>query len=512
MKFFDKIENGLRDYFINWISGERSGFEAAQSGRLYNDWMESITSINQDINEGYNKLVSRGRAAAQNDPYAHKFLNDLTKNVIGHKGFVLRSKAFDVVKEKGEESVKFNRPVNLKIQFAWKKWTNKKNCSISKDVSFREFCKIILKSVARDGEIFIQLIKNPNILFGFALQAIETEYIDYRLNKTDLPGGNYIIMGVEFNKHREAVKYHALKAKSHGTYYSHSTEHEPIEASKIIHLFVKESTYQVRGISWFAPALVRLHMLHKYEEALLMKARAGATITVMLTPKDDKANANVKAGIVGAKKTPTGETVKALEPLEPFISPKGYDVEAFDPKTPTGSEGTFIDQQLRGAASGLGISFIALANNYQKVNYSSGRLNLLDERDTWKDCQSWFTEHFLDDIYEQWLEMALTVHSIEGLNWKHFDYCNNANFQPRSFPWIDPKNEAMANKIAEDELHKSLVKIVEEQGLDFEEHLDELEYVQKELKRRKLSKAQQKLTTTQILNVEDEEEENEEDE
>ena len=57
-------------------------------------------------------------------------------------------------------------------------------------------------------------------------------------------------------------------------------------AADCLHLFKPLAAGQLRGITWLAPVLLRLHELDQFEDAALVKAKVAALFTGFITDPD----------------------------------------------------------------------------------------------------------------------------------------------------------------------------------------------------------------------------------
>lgn len=66
---------------------------------------------------------------------------------------------------------------------------------------------------------------------------------------------------------------------------------EPLRmpATDCLHLFKPLAAGQLRGITWLAPVLLRLHELDQFEDAALVKAKVAALFTGFITDPDGSA-------------------------------------------------------------------------------------------------------------------------------------------------------------------------------------------------------------------------------
>lgn len=430
---------------------------AGTGARLLGD-MPSMSPVsgNYDIRAALTNLRAKGRYLVQNNDYAKKFIALVINNVIGSQGFSLQNKAKD-------DNGSFDVVANGLIEGAFRDWSKKGNCDVSGKYSFRQFQEMILKTVPRDGEVFVRIHKGSRYgAHGFCLQLIEPDMLDDMLTKS-LPNGNIIFMGVEETAEGKPVNYYFKKFNaaqvSSMANITLSNEWVIVPASEIIHLYDAERVSQSRGVSWFASSVIRMQQLSGFEEASVVNAR-------------------VSAAKMGFFKSNNGTDYSGEDVNEPFTMrvepgvweqlPAGLDIASYDPKFPSESHEAFIKTQLRGIASGLGVSYNTLANDLEGVNYSSIRAGLIDERENWKRLQSWFIESFLEVIFPQWLEMAL-VNGAVNLPFVKFDKFNKAEWTGKRWAWVDPMKDIQAQILAIDNGLKTRTQVIAEQGGDIED-------------------------------------------
>lgn len=482
MKLIDKYlqKKGFvhKNEFKKMVMHLRRSYAAAAINRLTNDWTTMNTSADQDIRNSLRSLRARSRDLCQNDPYANNFLRMVQMNVVGPDGFILRNKSG----EWRDGKFVLDKFANILIQNAFWEWSQPKNCTINGEMSFRLAQSIIMTTIARDGEVFIRKIKNKDInKFGIALQLIEPDLIDETYS-AQLQNGNAIIMGVEIDKYRRPITYYIRRSDAYRELYSYSMrdDYEPVPAEDVYHLFVKERANQTRGVPWIAPGAIRMKMLSGFEEASLVNARAAACKTGVLTPKE---NANPE--FTGDEKDSNDNLIQSIEPGETYVAPFGYDFSTYDPKYPSDQHEAFAKIILRGIASGFGVSYNAMANDYESVNYSSARSSLLYERDWWKMLQSWFIESFLNKFFEEWLDMTLLT-GVINIPYSKFEKFNSPFWIARRWDWVDPEKDANANLIMLKNGFKTLEQILAERGMDLEETLEQLRYEQELIKKYEL--------------------------
>jgi lambda family phage portal protein len=93
-----------------------------------------------------------------------------------------------------------------------------------------------------------------------------------------------------------------------------------------------------------------------------------------------------------------------------------------------------------------------LSRDYSQSNYSSSRLALLEDRDTWRAIQQWFIRNFRERLHRVWLQQAVLAGAVEGVPAAEYAVAQQkfeaVSFKPRGWSWVDPTKEVEAFKEA----------------------------------------------------------------
>ncbi len=154
----------------------------------------------------------------------------------------------------------------------------------------------------------------------------------------------------------------------------------------------------------------------------------------------------------------------------------GIDFKEWNPEHPNGNFDLFRKGMLRAWCAGMpGANYNIIANDLEGVNYSSGRLGMLDERELWKLLQKFDIEIAERPIFENWLEMSLMTGAIP-LPLSKFDKFNKPIFRGRRWAWVDPQKEVEASALQVANKFTSRTRVVEDSDVDadFEQVIFEL--------------------------------------
>lgn len=443
-------------------AAHRRQFAAAKVDRLTEGWRGITGSGDTGVFLTLSRLRARSRQLAADNDYARRFFKLLRSNVVGAQGISMQVRSIAREDSKG---IQFDDNANKLIEKNWYEWAKKKHCTIDGRLSFIDVQQMLIEAVAKDGEVLVRKIRgntagNP---FGFAIQLLEADHLDENYNM-QLNNGNRIRMGIEVNSWNRPIAYHIL-TRHPGDLLGHGVKnadrYERIPADEILHLYTPERISQTRGVPWMVSAMRRMRMLGTYEENELVAAGVAAAKMGFFKSKDGEQ-------YEGTDQDDDGNLITEAEPGVFETLPPGIDFQAWDPQHPATSFGAFLKAMLRGAASGLGVSYTTLSNDLEGVSYSSIRQGTLEERDMWRLLQTWMVEHFCTDIFESWLLMSLTTQKIP-LPLSKYERFNAPVWRPRGWSWVDPLKEVKSNIEAVNAGFMSAQDVASQQGMDIED-------------------------------------------
>ena len=428
----------------------KNGYAAGTEQPYIISWTRYKESSDEIIDRYYQKLVARSCEQCQNNPYAVKYLELLNSNVIGPMGMKLQAKARDT---NGQLDIQANEA----LESAWEHWQLSTDCDVTGRLNFPQMQRLILQTVAREGNIFIKIVSTPQ---KFYLQLIDPRRLDFTNNKK-LPNGNFIRFGIEFNKYGKVIAYHIKNADD--TALDMSTKTERIPASEIIHPYRMLYVGQKLGLPWFSSVLEKMYMLSGYEEAAVANARAGACQMGFLRNTDPDVDTESDKDDIHIDAQPAAFTEL----------PPGYVVDKFDPNYPSNEFDPFVKANLRSVSAGLNVGYNTLGNDLTSVNYSSLRQGALDERDSWTCLQEWFKTEVMYPVYFSWLKHSLLAGKIQVgrgvLPAEKLEKYKNVSFRARRWAWVDPVKDVSSATASVSNGFRSRSDVIREQGRDPEE-------------------------------------------
>lgn len=440
---------------------KKRSYAAARAGRLFGDFTQSGNSADSELRFTLEVMRNRSRELVRDNEFARRYVNLLKTNVVGDHGFHLQVKARN-------DDGSLDAAGNTIIENAWKRWGRLGTPTADGRMSWYDCQRLVIETLARDGEVFIRKLNGPKYRDGFALQFIEADLIDEKKNEK-LNNGNQIRMGIEMDPAHRPVAYYVLSSHPGDKYYhaSHSQKHTRVLAEEIIHIYMPTRTHQTRGEPFMVAAMSALKHLHAFREAEVIAARIGASkMGILTTPSGDD--------FVGEGYENDFQPVIDVEPGTFHQLPAGFGLEMFDPKHPNTGYAEFENAMLRGVASGLNVSYASLSNDLSSVNYSSIRQGALDERDGYRALHMFMIEHFMEPVFRSWLSNAMDFGGIPLPASKYDKFSDNAYFRGRGWNWVDPLKEINAAVVGLQNGILSMQDVAANYGRDVEETFSQI--------------------------------------
>lgn len=445
----------------------RRAFSSAGLNPALTAWITAAVPPDVDIYAGLRQLRARSRECAQNDDHMAYFLRLVETNIIGRQGVTVQ--AHPRLPSGAED-----KTLAARLEAAYAVQSERGHWDATGQLSRHAFDRLGVRTVAQDGEALIRIHEpDPESPTGFSVELIDAEALDLDYNDT-LRNGHSVRMGVEMTQRRRPVAYWLFRESSQPfTGYRSgygAAERVRIPVEEIIHVYLPEWAWGTRGVPWAKTSLRRLKMLGGYEEAAITAARAAAVKSAAYVAKDFATPETAPNG----QRLEDGTFVQDLTPGGIEQVPYGWDLQTLDWSWPNVEHGEFVKEALRSIASGLGVSYNALANDLEGVNFSSLRQGALTERDLWMGLQEWWIDWVSRPLYRRWAAFALRSGRVSKNNGNAYPLdrlaaLSHATYQARRWPWVDPTKDIRAAKEAIGLGVRSISDVIRESGRDPEE-------------------------------------------
>jgi lambda family phage portal protein len=417
-------------------------YHGAQGGRLTANWISSNSSGDAELIGSLTKLRGRSRQLVRDASYAKRAKVIVVNNVIG-SGIGMQAQ----VRNRNEPK-RLLSEINSEIEEVWSEWSRPSYCHMGGKLHFSDIERVAMGQIFEAGEVIIRKhrIQIPGSPVALALELIEPERLADHYSVSTPINGNEIRMGVEQDSYGRPQAYwlHRIHPGEVAIGVQQTDMLVRVPADQIMHLYPISRWPQSRGEPWMHAAARRLNDMEGYSEAEIVAARGAASYMAFIKTPD--------ATSLAADVEEDGQRQISMEPGIVEQLPPGWDIEMNNPNRPNPNMDPFMRLMLREIAAGVGVSYESLSRDYSQSNYSSSRLALLDDRDLWKVLQSWFIRTFREELYREWLEIAVLSGALRKIpldaylaDPKRF---SAVQFKPRGWSWVDPTKEVQAYKDA----------------------------------------------------------------
>lgn len=455
--------NVVDDVRANAPVTAKRNYKAAKISRLNSGWVTDSSSANWVLRNDLRILRARAREMARNSSHFKKFLQMARTNIIGANGLQLQGRA-------RLADGTLNGPVNRRVEEAFWDWAHRETCTASGRLEWAEVQRLFVTHLVRDGEALLRHVEDRKNPFGYSVCVIDPAYLDETYTEMTTTG-NRVIMSVEIDAKNRPVAYYLTTPASDLLFVDRSKrERMRVPANEIEHAFLTyDDEAQCRGVTWFHAAMPDAKNLGGYNEGVITSARATAMSMGFFEREADENE------FEGYEDDNGNE-----QPLEIDIAPvtfnelpAGYKLQQFDPKQPTQNHAAFVNTILRDVATGLGVNFFSLTGDLSAVNYSSARVGLGEERDLWRELQSFVASRLCRPVYHEWLRLAVLRGAL-NLTSEEYHEARNPIWRGRGWRYVDPQKEISAAVTGLQNNLTTLTDVLAEQGVDIQEHFETL--------------------------------------
>jgi len=435
---------------------KKRNFTASHTGRLFNDWQTLNSSPDGELENNLKLMRDRARDLARNNGIITRYLQLMKEGVVGNQGFRLKVKGRDA-------DGSLDGFANDLIEYKWYQFSE--SPEVSETYTMNDLYEAIVVGILRDGEVLVQKIKTRE---GLKLKFIEPDFLDSRLNK-DISDTRQIRMGVEIDRRTLEPLGYWLKNNPYQDALPDQQlqRSQRINAEDMMHIYQPERFGQTRGYPKIASVMTSIKWLNDYRLSELVASKVGASKMGFITSPSGDGYAESYGG---------NEYLPQMnfEPGTFDQLPDGYDIKFFDPQHPTSQMPDYDKAMLRTIASGLGVSYASLSGDLTQTSFSSARVGLISERDSFKQMQSFIVHHFAIPLYREWLLQAITVGDVT-LPITKYDKFANPTFTSRAYESVDPLKQAQANILNVNQGLATMQDVLAQQGKDVAEHFSEID-------------------------------------
>ncbi len=431
-----------------WVGGfgVPGGFDATSGQRRLKGFVTSRAHVNALIAASGPEMNARARWLVRNNGYAANAIESWAANTVGD-GISPNSSIAQASRKDA-------------VQRLWLAWTDDADAEGLTD--FYGLQRRAAREVFMTGEVFLRFrSRRPEdgLTVPLQVQMLPSEMLPLQQNAVDT-NGNIIRQGIEFDRVGRRVAFHFLRRHpGDSTDPGLSGETVRVPASEVLHIIDPVEAGQLRGVSRFAPAIVKLFLLDQYDDAELDRKKVAAMYAIFVTsPAPD----NPLAPPDEEYEVAPGQVVR----LDP-----GEDVTVSAPADSGATYEPFQYRTLLQISAALGIPYGYLSNDGAKGNFSNSRLSLIEFRrrvSAWQHSVMVF--QMCRPVWARFMDTAVLAGALNlpGYDRRRAEYLA-CNWLPTKWDWVDPLKDANA-EIAQIEAGlKSRTQAIAERGYDAEQ-------------------------------------------
>lgn len=457
---------------------------ASQTDARLAGWIPSPGSADADLLPELARIRPRTRDIARNSGLACGYIQTSKDNIIGHQ---LRLMAMPDYRLLGRDK-DWAREWSLQTEAEFRTWADTTECDAGRRQNLLGQSNLMLSGAFLNGDaLALPLwLPRPGQRWSTRLQIIEADRLSDPPYLQNYPN---LRKGVQIDDHNAPVRYHFQKnhpGDRYGLAYTAAPEWESVPAftpwgrRRVLHLYDQDRAGQSRGKPIMTAVLREFRISGEYLGHELQAAATNALIAAFLEsdldPQTTSELFGPDVGAAGDYWQAVGEKYhrKRMEGGLMMQLPIGARLSGYNPNRPNTAFDGFMESVMRHLSAGLNIPYELLLKDFSKTNYSSARAALLEAWRYFLGRRRWLRDHWLAPIYELWLEEAVNLGRVEAPDFYEHRYawCRQRwIFAGRG--WVDPVKEATAAQIRLESGLSTLETECAEQGLDWEEVLDQ---------------------------------------
>ena len=431
-----------------WVGGfgVTGGFDATSGQRRLKGFVTTRAHVNALIAASGPEMNARARWLVRNNGYAANAIESWAANTVGD-GISPNSSIADAARKD-------------EVQKLWLAWTDDADAEGLTD--FYGLQRRAAREVFMTGEVFLRFRPRraeDGLSVPLQIQMLPSEMLPLSHNGSDA-NGNVIRQGIEFDRIGRRAAYHFLRRHpGDSSDPGLSGETVRVPASEVLHIIDPIEAGQLRGVSRFAPAIVKLFLLDQYDDAELDRKKVAAMYAMFVTsPAPD----NPLAPPDEEYEVAPGQVVR----LDP-----GEDVTVSAPADSGATYEPFQYRTLLQISAALGIPYGYLTNDGAKGNFSNSRLSLIEFRrrvSAWQHSVMVF--QLCRPVWARFMDTAVLAGALRlpGYDRRRAEYLA-CSWLPTKWDWVDPLKDANA-EIAQIEAGlKSRTQAIAERGYDAEQ-------------------------------------------
>ena len=447
------------------IKKVKNSFDGATQGARKGSFHKETHNVEQSVGNDLEVLRARSAGAYLNSPMAYGAFDQWVTDEIGSSATITATSS--------------NEDVNKTLNELWKR--HKRFLDVSSHLNLLGILNQATRERRVHGEVFIrQIRRRPGSLpVPMQVQVIKSHMVP--LIDRDLPNGNKIKQGIEFNGMKKVAVW--IK-KDQGNI--HDLVRVPMR--NIIHSFVQEFAGQVRGRPSFSTALLKEGEYNSYEESELNRKASQSSIVGMITKThpeyddddglgdglgDDDPEPGAEVDSEQADDTEDiDDSFVSFGPNQLLIGQEGEGLNLNNSPDVGQNYGVFTTNNQRLVGAGAGVPMPLITGNYDGMNDRTLRQMNNNHRRKVRTEKNLTTDFLVVGKLWRWFVDAavLAGANIPGY-WENRDDYRQYRFSTEAFAYDHPVQDLNAAEKSIKLGTHSEKSFAEERGADYEQNI-----------------------------------------
>lgn len=437
----------------SWGANSPGGYDGGKKNRLTKGWLANNLNENAVPRGQIDQLRANSWDLYRNNPHARKICRSLEAKVIG-RGLKPESQA---MRSDGTAHVEFREAVNR----LWADVLDEFDYRGRPGMGGQHMCglqRMALRGVILGGEVLFSLkrrspayARDSGLTLPLQLQLIHAQRLS-DLTQQAPQGGNEIYQGVELSADGSRAAYWLYERHPAEPMWG-VMQPERFPAARIGHLYVADDIDQLRGVPWFAAALMQMRDTADYQYNELKASALAACIVLGYRRASGQTSLGVSAPENWDLTDGDGNKISYIQPGMLLDLGMNGEIQGFNPARPSTSAEAWINHLIRSTATALpGVKGSTLTGDYRNSSFSSERSA---DNDAWPEIegiQDWFAYDFLQPLYQEIIRTAFLTGYFDGIV-TNSEFADNekafvaANWQGPVALSINPTDDATAAQL-----------------------------------------------------------------
>lgn len=468
---------------------EASAYRAASlDDRSLANWVPSRGSANADLEGELELMMARARDMARNNGLVSGADQTLKDNIVGS---VLRLVAKPDYRLLGRDA-EWAREWGRDTEARFRSWADTVECDAGRKLNLLGLTLQMLGGAFNNGDGLALPIWKPRqgAAWNTRLHVVEADRLatPYGMEKRrDVSGG------VHQDQHGEPLGYWIMKHHP-GDFWGlrglgpDAWEYIPAFTSwgrrRVVHLHDQARAGQSRAAPLIKAVMREISQagqwVHTELQTAVTNSLIGGVLESDLDPETIHAIFAAGTAGVGANSAEgkynalTGGYSSRLQAGSMVRVPVGTTYKPLDNSRNTAGMASFMETMFRWIAAGLNMPYELFLKDFSKTNYSSARAAMLEAWRYFAGRRRWIIDNWLNEVYALWLEEAVNAGVIDAPGFYENRYAyQRCRWLLQGRGHVDPVKEATGEQLRIDNNTSTLEQVCAEQGLDWEEVLEQ---------------------------------------